>query len=144
MPVHNPQGYFQPSAGYSPDLVLVAAIEAELDEIDFTPHPDNNGAQRKATLPTTLLYASEYKSPLPDETEEPDTVLTDADLVGPLQDVMEKLGIPGTSGQMHIPQETVEMRRKEDYEANCALIEAFETLDDVDTVYHNMKEPSWA
>ncbi len=78
-----------------------------------------------------------------DETEEPDTVLTDADLVGPLQDVMEKLGIQGSSGQMYLPQEEVAVRSEEDREANEALIQAFEALDDVDAVYHNMKRDAW-
>jgi hypothetical protein len=37
------QGYFQPTVGFSADLVLVAAIEDDIDEIDFALNANNDG-----------------------------------------------------------------------------------------------------
>ncbi len=79
-----------------------------------------------------------------DEVEEPDTIVTDSELVGDLQDLMDSLHIPGTSGLIYIPQEHVKVPapfagEEDQYALNLALIEELEDCDDVDEVFHNMQ-----
>ncbi len=110
----------------------MAAIEKDLDEVDFKPNPLNTGEQRfmcgKRTDINTFL----------DEIEFPDTILTAAELVEDLQDLMADLQVPGTAGSMYLPHAQLKVPPS-DYERNVALIEALEEMEEVDQVFHNMK-----
>jgi hypothetical protein len=50
---------------------------------------------------------------------------------------MHRLGIPGSSGLMYVPQDRVKVPLVA-YDQNMALVEALEALEGVDTVFHNM------
>ena len=79
-----------------------------------------------------------------DEVEEPDTIITDPELMGELQDIMHSLKIAGSSGLMYTPHERVSVPPPDKdgvdpYVLNLALIDAFEDCEVVDQVFHNMK-----
>jgi transcriptional/translational regulatory protein YebC/TACO1 len=56
-----------------------------------------------------------------------------------LQEIADELKIPGTISLAYIPKDVVDVN-KEQYDQNMSVIETFEDLEDVDTVYHNMNQ----
>jgi transcriptional/translational regulatory protein YebC/TACO1 len=56
-----------------------------------------------------------------------------------LQEIADELKIPGTISLAYIPKDVVDVS-KEQYDQNMSVIETFEDLEDVDTVYHNMNQ----
>jgi transcriptional/translational regulatory protein YebC/TACO1 len=71
--------------------------------------------------------------------EKSDLIVTDVDQQNLLHEIVEELKIPGTMSLAYIPNEVMELEDAAHYDANIALIESLENLDDVDTVFHNMK-----
>jgi transcriptional/translational regulatory protein YebC/TACO1 len=94
------------------------AIEVDIDDIDFIENPDAHDPESE-------------KKPV-------DLIVTNADQLSKLQDVMEKLNISGSSNLAYLPKERV-ATSDDDFEKNSKLVEGFEDLDDVDTVFHNME-----
>lgn len=72
------------------------------------------------------------------EVELPDLVITEAEALGTLQDMMDALGIHGTASLVYIPQTKVQVN-DEDFNKNMAMIDTLEEMDDVDAVFHNME-----
>jgi transcriptional/translational regulatory protein YebC/TACO1 len=54
-----------------------------------------------------------------------------------LHEIAERLNLHGTFQQMYLPKEVISVSEK-DFETNMQLIEGFESLDEIDAVYHNM------
>jgi transcriptional/translational regulatory protein YebC/TACO1 len=71
--------------------------------------------------------------------EKTDLIVTDVDQQNLLHEIVEELKIPGTMSLAYIPKEVVEVEDPNHYDSNITLIESLESLDDVDTVFHNMK-----
>ncbi len=113
------QAVFTPENDYDKDQVVETAIEVDIDDIDFIENYD------------THVDEEDGKKPL-------DLIVTNADQLSKLQEVMEKLSINGSSNLMYLPKERV-TTSDTDYDKNAALVEGFENLDDVDTVFHNME-----
>ncbi len=113
------QAVFTPENDYDKDQVVETAIEVDIDDIDFIENYD------------THVDEEDGKKPL-------DLIVTNADQLSKLQEVMEKLSINGSSNLMYLPKERVTTSDTV-YDKNAALVEGFENLDDVDTVFHNME-----
>lgn len=68
-------------------------------------------------------------------------IITDPIDLLSIRDAINHLGFPVDEASIEmVPKNYVEVN-KEDFEANLALIDWLENLDDVDAVYSNMKEP---
>ena len=114
------QAVFTPQTPYDKEAVMDAAINLDIEEIDFIENTDH------------LHHNHDEAQPAPD------LIVTNADQMNLLHELTEKLSIGGTSHLVYLPKERVETS-EEDYEKNVALVEGFENLDDVDTVFHNME-----
>ena len=57
--------------------------------------------------------------------------------LGTLHEIADKLHLHGVFQQMYLPKELIKVS-DQDFETNMHLIEGFEGLDEIDTVYHNM------
>jgi transcriptional/translational regulatory protein YebC/TACO1 len=115
------QAVFTPQTDFDKDKVMEGAIESDMDDIDFLDnheHHHHHEEDENAVVPDLIVAQPEQLSLL--------------------QDLMEKLSIGGTSHLMYLPKERV-VTSEEDYDKNYALVESFEHLDDVDTVFHNME-----
>lgn len=105
------KGIFTPSKPYDEDKILEAAINADIDDIDFIENSDNDtNIKLIITSPTSLNL---------------------------LQDTLLLQDITGTSNLGYFAQDKITVS-EEDYDKNISIVELFEAEDDVDQVYHDM------
>lgn len=108
---------FSAQSSYDKDTVIEKVIELGLDEVDF--------------LDAKLLS----------ESAEYDSIIAPSSQLGLLQDVASSLGIVGSANLTYLPVERVAVSA-ESADKNWEVIDAFEALDDVDAVYHDMQTSS--
>lgn len=106
------------AAPYSEEAVVEAAIEAEVDDVDFGEDPAAAAADADAPLPPIIV--------------------TEPEALSRLQEALGKAGIATRGDLEYLPTGLVELS-EEDADKNDRLIDALEALDDVDHVFHNME-----
>lgn len=98
--------------------------------------PKKNAIEEELFLAATEAGAEEFE-----EAEDAYVILTDPAHLLLIKEAIMHLGFPCTEAELEmIPKAYVECSVEQAKE-NLALIEWLETIDDVDTVYHNMKLP---
>lgn len=103
---------FSPTISYDKDTVIEKALELNLEDIDF-------------------VAASS------DSEHTHDCIVTSVEDLGLLHDLAHGLNIDGVTSLVYLPKEKLDIS-PEDREKNLTVIEEFEKLDDVDSVFHNM------
>ena len=106
---------------YDEDAVIEAALEGEVDDVDFAEAGAGKGSSGEED----------------GESSQPPLILTSPEGMTRLQDALSKAGIATHAEIEYVPRDRVAVS-EEDWLRNSELIEALEGLDDVDSVYHNM------
>lgn len=131
------KGAIQIEGPYCKDDVIEAAIEAEVDDVDFAAAGqvlgcDGDGGSEEETDSATAEKAL------------PDVIITEPHLLSKLQDALSALpdAINGTTSIVYMPADYVQAASEEEYELNMQLVDSLTSLSDVDAVFHNVGRPA--